>query len=224
MQSESSQSGSSWPRIDAVRHHWSWRPEWHHDRPCLYWYLTFDPDAVATAVGPETLRAIGEVPWMDPVPLEWTHLTLCDLGFLDEVPDDVVERAVGGVAELLASTEVPTLTVGPLVGMESAVVLVAEPLEELRRLQRRVRTATERALGPGREVVHRHRFWPHVSLGYVSRSVPGPEVRALTDSFDHLRAPLPVEGLVLAAVTRQRRHYQWTVRADLTVGSPEPSH
>ena len=55
MQSESSQSRPSWPRIDAVRRHWSWRPEWHRDRPCLYWYLTFDPDAVAAAIGPEVI-------------------------------------------------------------------------------------------------------------------------------------------------------------------------
>lgn len=215
------QPESSWPRSDAVRHHWSWRPEWRHDRPCLYWYLTFDRDAVAAAVGPEALRAIGEVPWMDRVPLEWAHLTLCDLGFADQVPDDVVERAVAAVAELLAPDVVPPLTVGPLTGMKSAVVLVAEPLEELRALQRLVRTATETALG--REVVHRHQFWPHVSLGYVNRFAPGHRVRALTDRFAHLRAPLPVKGLVLASVTRQRRHYQWSVRADLTATLRESS-
>lgn len=204
-----------WPRHDALRDHWSWRPEWRTDRPCLYWYLTFDRDAVAEAVGPALLEAIGNASWMDPVPLEWAHLTLCDLGFLDQVPDRAVERAVRGVADLLTPDDLATLTVGPLAGMESAVVLVAEPLAGLRDLQRRVRMASEAALG-GHRVVHRGRFWPHVSLGYVNRSVSGRQVRALTDAFDHLRAPLPVGRLVLAAVTRERHHYQWSVEADLT--------
>jgi 2'-5' RNA ligase len=217
------QSESPWRHIRAVRHHWSWRPDWRHDRPCLYWYLTFDPGAVAAAAGPEALEAVAARSWADPVPLEWTHLTLCDLGFLDQVPAQAVERAVAEVADALVPDDVPTLRVGPLVGMDSAVVLVAEPLEELRALHRLVRTASERALGPGREVVHRHQFWPHVSLGYVNRAVPAPQVRALTAPFAHLSAPLPVERLVLAAVTRRRRHYQWSVHADLTVGRASPS-
>lgn len=214
MQSES----SSWSRVRAARHHWSWRPEWRRDRPCLYWYLTFDPRAVAAAAGPEVLAAVAEAPWTDPVPLEWTHLTLCDLGFVDQVPAEVVERAVAGVVEVITADDVPTLTVGPLAGMDSAVVLAAEPLAELRRLQQLVRAATEAALGPGREVVHRHEFWPHVSLGYVNRPAPAAEVRALTAPFADLRASLPVQRLVLATVTRQRRHYQWSVRAELAVG------
>ena len=185
------------------------------DRPCLYWYLTFDPDAVAAAVDPDVLAAVGSTPWLDPVPLEWTHLTLCDLGFPDQVPGAVVDRAVDGLQETLASVELPPLTLGPLVGMDSAVVLAAEPLDQLRALQQTVRSATEAALGAGREIVHRHRFWPHVSLGYVNRAVPAAEVRALTGTFDHVRARLPGARLVLAAVTRRRRHYQWSEQAVL---------
>jgi 2'-5' RNA ligase len=216
---------SSWPRTDAVRHHWTWRPEWIPDRPCLYWYLTFDRDAVAAAVDPEVRRAIAGTPWLDPVPREWTHLTLCDLGFVDELPDDVVERAASDLARSLASVQLPTLVLGPLAGMDSAVVLAARPVEELRRLHRLARAASEAALGPGHEVVHRHAFWPHVSLGYVDREVGADEVRALTEPFDHVRSELPVAGLVLAAVTRRRRHYQWSVRGVAKQGAavPEPS-
>jgi 2'-5' RNA ligase len=203
---------ASWPRTGAVRHHWDWRPEWRPERPCLYWYLTFDRDALAAAVGPAVLAAVADAPWLDPVPLEWTHLTVCDLGFVDEVPAEVVARAAGELDRSLAATELPTLTLGPLVGMDSAVVLAAEPLDELRALQRRVRRAAESALGPGRLVVHRHAFWPHVSLGYVNRDVPLDEVLAVTEPFDRVRTQLPVADLVLAAVTRRRRHYQWSVR------------
>ena len=212
---------TSWPRTGAVRHHWGWRPEWRPDRPCLYWYLTFDRDTLAAAVGPEVLAAVAGTTWLDPVPPEWTHLTLCDLGFVDEVPTEVVARAAGELDRVLETTELPTLTLGPLVGMDSALVLATEPLEELRALQGLVRTAAESALGPGRQVVHRHAFWPHVSLGYVNRDVPPEEVLAVTAPFEHLRVEVPVAGLVLAAVTRRRRHYQWSVRG---VSKHGPAH
>lgn len=207
---------STWPRDESVDHHWDWRPEWREDRPCLYWYVTFDQNAMADAVPHKAVEAVRSTPWLDPVPLEWLHLTLCDLGFVDEVPEQVVDRAIRSLAECEPSIELPALTLGPLTSMESAVVVVVEPLEELRGLQHQLRSLTEAALGPDKEVVHQETFWPHVSLGYVNRFVSGQEVRALTEGFDDLRGDLPTGELVLAAVTRQRRHYQWTVRAELS--------
>lgn len=212
----SERTASSWPRVEAVRRHWAhWRPEWRHDRPCWYWYLTFQADAVAGALGQDVLRAVQTVRWLDPVPLEWTHMTLCDLGFLDRVPPPVVERAIREVDHRLATFEVPELDLGPVMFMDSALVLAAEPMHDLRSLQQAVRSATEVALGPGQEIVHRHEFWPHVSLGYVNRRVPVHEVRALTQELRVRHASLPVSRLVLAAVTRLRQHYQWSIHATI---------
>lgn len=207
---------SPWPHVGAVRRHWAhWRPEWRHDRPCWYWYLTFDPEAVADAVGEDVLQAVRGAHWLDPVPIEWTHLTLCDLGFLDQVPAPVVERAIRGVDNHLAAADVPALDLGPLMSMDSALVLAAEPLDDLRRLQQVVRSASEAALGPHQEIVHQHEFWPHVSLGYVNRSAPAHEVHELTREFRVLHTQLHPSRLVLAAVTRHRKHYEWSVHATI---------
>lgn len=206
----------SWPRVEAVRRHWAhWRPEWRHDRPCWYWYLTFDPDAVVGALGQDVLQAVQAVRWLDSVPLQWTHMTLCDLGFLDQVPVPVVERAIREVDARLAAVEVPELDLGPAMFMDSALVLAAQPMHDLRRLQQVVRSATEVALGPERQIVHRHEFWPHVSLGYVNRSVPVHEAHALARKLRVVHAPLVAARLVLAAVTRHHKHYQWSVHATI---------
>lgn len=213
---------SQWPRSDSLSHHWDWRPEWHHDRPCLYWYLTFHTGAVAAAIGGEVLKALHAVPWLDPIPLEWAHVTLCDLGFVDEVPDGAVDCAFQELRRSLPELDLPELTLGPLTSMDDAVVLPLEPLDELRRLESVVRSVTEGVLGPARELFHQHPFWPHLSLGYVNRLVTGDEVTTLPDRFNLRRSPLSVEQLTLAAVTRQHRHYQWSVQASLSAVNPRP--
>jgi 2'-5' RNA ligase len=203
----------SWPNSDTLSEHWTWRPEWHEERPCLYWYLTFDTGTVTRALGSEIIEAARRASWLDPVPPEWLHLTLCDMGFLDEVPGHVVGQVLQGLEAVLAEVEVPALTLGPLTSLPGAVVLRAEPMGELRQLQNRIRSATEDAIGPGRVLVHRGLFWPHVSLGYVNQTVPAAELRTMVDALGEVRLRLPVDRLVLAAVTRRGGHYQWSVEA-----------
>jgi hypothetical protein len=62
----------SWPSSDPLQEHWTWRPEWHEDRPCLYWYLTFEVALLTGALRPEIVESTRHTSWLDPVPLEWT--------------------------------------------------------------------------------------------------------------------------------------------------------
>jgi 2'-5' RNA ligase len=200
----------------ALREHREWRPEWKHDRPCLYWYLTFDADAVADALAPPLLATLTTTSWLDPVPPPWMHLTLCDLGFVDELSNDDVDLAIRSLELFLPAAHLHSLTVGPLMGMESAIVLGAEPLHELHRLQKVLGAITESAIGHHNDPSDVDEFQPHVSLGYVNRAVTSEEVHALTGAYGDVRAELPVQSLVLAAVTRTPTHYEWTVRASFS--------
>jgi hypothetical protein len=66
-------------------------------------------------------------------------------------------------------------------------------------------------------------FVPHVSVGYVNRDCDPHEVMGPIDDDAAPQLPRPsatVARVRLAAVTRQRRHYQWTTRAVVPLGEP----
>jgi 2'-5' RNA ligase len=212
-----------WPEPGDLDDHWQWRPEWAVERPCWYWYLTFDADTVVEAVGSALLSAARAVPWLDPVPPAWLHLTVCDVGFTDELEVEVVREVAEAVAPTTAGLLPVELELGPVVAMHGAVVLAAGPLDRLRRLGRAVGSATQRVLGPQRPLYHRDELWPHVSLGYVNRAVPRRQVAATLTRWPHQgAAKVEVDRLRLVSVTRRDRHYQWQVSAEVMSGTSSP--
>jgi hypothetical protein len=82
--------------------HWGWRPDWQSERPCLMWYLTFEdqPELADLALrSHERLRRLGAV---DLIPVPWLHLTLDEVGFVDAVGPEDVDRVVESVRAVLA--------------------------------------------------------------------------------------------------------------------------
>jgi hypothetical protein len=66
-------------------------------------------------------------------------------------------------------------------------------------------------------------FVPHVSVAYVNRDCDPGDVLGPLDGVD-LPSPSPaatVGRVRLAAVTRERRHYQWTTRAVVPLANPK---
>src|SRR4051812_22741294 len=150
-----------------LENHWSWRPEWGVDRPCLMWYLSFENQPPLWHHVERIGERLAEVPAVDPVPTAWLHLTLHDVGFVDETPpnrvDDLVELARSATDGWCA----PTLRLGPVAAMRSALVLQAGPVDRLVDLRDRLRACTAVAIGPERAAGPRV-FSPHVSVGYAS--------------------------------------------------------
>jgi 2'-5' RNA ligase len=198
-----------------LRDHWVWRPEWTPDRPCLYWYLTFSGDELAGAVDDTVWRAMRRTSWLDPVPPRWCHVTIADVAFVDELRTADLDRTAAAVSDAVRGEDPLTLSLGPPRSFASAVVLAAGPLDRLRSLKTRVRQATSAALGPRHTDVHRHLFWPHVSLGYVNRAVSSATTSALLATLPPVDVRVDVGTLTLAAVTRRERHYQWQVEAQV---------
>lgn len=210
-------TSAPWPVREEVQDHWRWRPEWEPERACLYWYLTFDKDELARTLDPQGLAAVRRAEWLDAVPVRWMHITLCDLGFADELDPSAVREALDAGRAAVVETGHLELSFGAARATNSAVVLPVEPLRRLRRLQERLRSVTEKALGPDHELVHRGVFWPHLSLGYGNRRASAREVATLLEQVGEPAEPVSVDRLVLAKVTRKHRHYQWDVVAELAL-------
>jgi 2'-5' RNA ligase len=204
----------AWPRTRSLKNHWTWRPDWRIDRPCLWWYLTFeDQPALAAALG-DTRSALHRMREVDVIPPQWLHLTLTEAGFPDEVSEDRVAAAVSTVADALRDQPPLTLTLGPLTTLPGAAVLAAHPIEALRVLHRTVREATAAAglspAQPGEED-----FWPHVSIGYLNRRADRSALMSAASATVPTRTEVTVDRVSLAAVTRRDQHYQWTVHTSL---------
>jgi 2'-5' RNA ligase len=210
-------------RASRLRDHWAvWRPEWTAERTCLYWYLTFTEDQLSQVVDEQTRAVVDGTDWLDPVPGAWSHVTVCDVGFAEDLDQADVEAVTSAVADAMTGEERLRLTLGPVEAFASAVVLAAAPIGRLRAVRDGVRRATSAALGDRHTDVHRRLFWPHLSLGYVNREVE-------TGSVDHFFRELPpsaqgpggdagqveVDALTLAAVTRRDQSYRWEVRAQV---------
>jgi hypothetical protein len=192
--------------------HWVWRPEWTRDRTCLYWYLTFRREDIIAALDESALRRVRDTDWLDAVPLEWCHVTVADVGFTDELEPSDADTVTAAVSRALAGEERLRLGFGPAVTLKSAVAVPAGPLDRLRDIRRRVRGATSTALGARHADVHRHLFWPHLSLGYVNREVDADVACRFLDAMPPLDMQVDVDALTLAAVTRREHRYEWQVR------------
>jgi 2'-5' RNA ligase len=201
--------------------HSGWRPEWTADRTCFYWYLTFRGDQLVTALGEEVLQAAAGAGWLDAVPPQWSHVTVTDVGFTDDLSGSDIDRVTEAVADEVAGEEPLRLVLGPVQSFASAVVLAVGPLDRMRALKQTVRRATSAVLGPRHADVHRRLFWPHLSLGYVNRPVDADAVSRLLAQMPPVQAEVEVDALTLAAVTRRERRYLWEVQAEVDLVRPE---
>jgi 2'-5' RNA ligase len=188
--------------------HWQWRPEWAASRPNLMWYLTLENQPSLTPVLEQTNRVMRDLHYVDVVPRKWLHLTLQDVGFVDELDVADVNVAVNEAWGAVHDLGPLKLTLGPITTDESAVVLDVAPNAALRSLRTRLRAANAAA---GLPVRGPRTFRPHVSLGYINRDSDEEAVReALQVAQPPSTVDVTIRRLTLAAVTRDDRHYQWT--------------
>jgi 2'-5' RNA ligase len=201
--------------------HWRWRPEWRRDRPCLWWYLTFEDAAAVRSLARRAQDLVGRAPQLDLIPFPWLHLTLLEVGFADEVPAATVDRVADTTRRALEGFPGFDLDLGPVHSLPGAVVLEAQG-DALHALHERLTDALLAARGAD-AVGALRAFVPHVSVAYVNRDCDSHEVMGPFDGAD-LSSPSPsatVTGVRLAAVTRERRHYQWTTRTAVPLGGAE---
>jgi 2'-5' RNA ligase len=201
---------STSPGATDLADHWTWRPDWDADRPCLLWYLTFTGQRALVDLVDAARDRLGDVAAVDPVPTSWLHLTLDDVGFEDVVDPETVREVVAAVSATVAEHPVPPLRLGPVTTMVDALVLEANPRPALLELRDAVRWCTQQALPGATSALEP--FWPHVSLAYGNAAVGRAALMSAVADLQDVDLVVQPQ-LVLAAVTRREKHYQWTSRA-----------
>jgi hypothetical protein len=202
--------------------HWTWRPDWRVDRPHLMWYLVFGHEPALHAWLRTARGCLSGQERLDVIPQRWLHCTVDDVGFVDELAPEQVERVARAGEEAMSGLTVPALTLGPAAPMRDALVLRARPTAELCRLRDALRAATVSVLG-SQALSPLETYEPHVSFAYANRPCRVAPLMDLLRSIsdDELRLSSP--AVALTSVTRLDRHYQWTVRSEVTARQPSAS-
>ena len=191
--------------------HWRWRADWAVDRPYLMWYLTFEDQPELAQWASRAQDRLRQVRTLNLVPPQWLHLTLGDVGFVNEVSPDQVDGVTTAARTALAGWTGMSITLGPVTTMVDAVVLGTSHQGKLEQLRHRLQEATASVVGPQAPVGLRE-FWPHVTLAYVNDSCDRGTVFEPLRSMASDLITVTVSNVTLAAVTRINRHYQWTAR------------
>ncbi len=206
------------PELVTTRSHWRWRPGWAPGRRMYTFHLTMERADAVRRLAADVGRALGGLPFVDPVPPQGLHLTMTGVGFADEVSDDQLgevaeevfgfwETLEGGTSEEAAGAAAPEIAfTGAFLGLEGAM-LVAEPRDWLTELIRVQREAVDRVVGQRQW----GGFWPHTALCYFNgQADPAPAARGLTAVLDavpdRLEAP---PTLTLMRLGRDEHVYAW---------------
>lgn len=212
----------TWPRRTRLGDHRTWRPEWTVERPLLWWYLTFDHLPAVVDHATRAAAALEPLEHVDVPPREWLHLTLCEVGYRDEVDEGRLEEAIHGVRRALRDAPPVDFRLGPVNTLQDAIVLEAHPWDTLRLLRATVRGAMASAgIDPPQQ--GERDFWPHVTIGYLNRCTDHRPLMEAVGATAHSATRARTDRLELVEVTRVDRHYRWLTRASLALGRA-PAH
>ncbi|MFT7837706.1 2'-5' RNA ligase family protein [Saccharothrix sp. BKS2] len=204
--------------FEPMRDHWWWRPGWRAGRSFYTWHITFADQPEARRLVAEYAPILDRLPRLDRVPARWLHLTLQGIGFTDEIDrrdvDDIVEAARTRCAEL----EPFTVTLGPARVDPETIQMPAHPLEPLAELRSAIRAAIGDVWGPDNVPEPEAGFRAHVSLGYSNTAGPSEPLAEALDTHGPRTAQVIVTSVSLIDLNRDRRAYEWTDVATVTIG------
>jgi 2'-5' RNA ligase len=201
-----------------VTSHWWWRPGWGPGRRGYAWHINVGLEPLhdhATAYQ----RAISHLPQLDLIPLEWLHLTVQGVGFVDETSDEDVAAIVEATRRRLADVTPIRLTFDRPIQRPEALAIHPTPAEPLVEVRTMLRDAIAEVWGPDKVEGSADGFQPHVSLAYVNAPGPSDEIVASIDQVTAEPVELVVDTVSLIELFRDGHLYRWDTVHKVTLGA-----
>jgi hypothetical protein len=195
--------------IDEVRDHWYWRPGWRVGRSFYTWHITFADSPAAADLVSSYADALGRMPNLTPVPLQWLHLTMQGVGFADRVPDADLTAIVEAAESRLARTSPFEVTIGPAVVDAETVQMPVTPIAPLQDLRDRIRAAIGDVWGPD-SIPELPQLNPHLSLGYWNAPSPAAPLITLLADAHAKTTTAKITAISLITLNRDNHMYEWT--------------
>ncbi len=211
---------------EEVRDHWWPRPGWRPGRQFYTWHVTFDGDDELHRLVHEYQAALTGASGLNPVPVEWLHLTMQGIGYVDEVSTDDLDRVISAVEARLRGLRAFDVAFHRPVVLGEAIVLPPTPAQPVHNLRDAIREGIADALGEDK--VHTgpeqaYGFRPHVSLAYINTAGPAAPYLSALRTVDPAPATVRLANAALIVLDRLLEPdwlYRWTTRAVVPLGAP----
>lgn len=201
------QRWDEYQQLPQLTEHWYWRPGWGPERRFYTWHLTFDDQPALHELVSTVQRELA-VPGLDPVPLEWLHLTMQGVGFTDEVAADDIDAILQAATVRLSQLAPFDLTLGPVDPDAEGVGFLITPWDRVTE----VRDAIRHAIGSVWDTVPESAdgFRPHVTVAYSGAPVSTEPIRERLAKLRELPpATVKISEVPLITLRRDGRTYQW---------------
>ncbi|MFC4060884.1 2'-5' RNA ligase family protein [Planomonospora corallina] len=189
-----------------MRSHWWWRPGWRPGRRMYAVHTLFDGQDALHDLVRAYQAPLRDLAGLDPVPVEWLHLTMQGVGFADEADDvdavaQAVRRRLAGVGPVSLTFDRPTVD-------PESISFQPVPAEGVDRARRAVRQGITDVRG---EVDETDDWWVHMSIAYSDSSGPAAPYEEALAAVTAEPVTVTVSRIHLIAVRRDGHLYRWDV-------------
>jgi 2''-5'' RNA ligase len=207
----------------AMRDRWKNRAEPSAGQGTVYWHVLMSryPEArAAAAAAQQVLRGFDG---FHLTPIEWLHMTTLVAGSTEEIPHEQLGDLLDAARVALRDVAAPRVTIGKVLYHPEAVVLAAEPADELRAIQRAIRAATTSVTSDPIEDSASNRWVPHVTIGYSTTGQPAePIITALGTSVPE--RCFVVDAISLIVQWGPEREWDWQQIGAVDLRDPSHGH
>ncbi|WP_216651414.1 2'-5' RNA ligase family protein [Actinomadura litoris] len=175
------------------------------------WHFTFDDQHELHQLVLAYQKRLAHLPGLDPIPLQWLHLTTQGLAFVDEIPTETVDAVVSATRTRLADIPPASVTAGPAIVDPEVVRLRITPIDTLIPIRAAIRAAITDIVGN----VNEPEEWnPHISIAYSNtQGAMAPITAALTKELPPAHAE--INSVQLIILGRDEHRYTWDTQATL---------
>ncbi len=196
---------SAFCAVELLHNHWD-RRGWTPGRRSYHWFITLGDQPALIDLAQRCQRALAGFE-LDPVAPESLHLTLCRVGFTDEVTEEQARFVAGAARQRVGAPGSLRLTVGPLAGSRGAVGFSVSPWEPLLELHDRLIEALAAVLASPASTSG---FRPHVGIAYGNRTMPASPLRQAMEPVRQLSPVQVTAGAAHLVILRREDHaYRW---------------
>lgn len=154
-----------------------------------------------------------DLPGFDPVPLEWLHLLLSEVGFSDEIDEEQINDLITEARAQLDQLAPVELSVGQAVVYPESIVLPAEPAAALTELRMTLRNTAARVLPQQPEELPEADR--HLHIAYSTAEGPAAFARARLAATPITPVSIVVDRVHLVRLNRDHASNEWEVLTEL---------